>query len=204
MTCPKRIFVQGHRADSVAVPELIERRYGETSTVYCTQYSQKDWHQRLGSGVHADAIIDRSIHNTVWVETGTYNTREHTAMTGALSRMEGTSGSQPHYHWCSLARLVVLNRTIRWCSKHRILTLPSATIAELHYLSGRNIDQARMKRYANHQWRTDPTNLLIISPDRRRENLYRLRDWYRRLPQRALGLLHAYGRLGSGLDVGTR
>lgn len=42
--------------------------------------------------------------------------------------------------------------------------LPSATIAELHYLPGRNIDQARMKRYANHQWRTDPTNLLIISP----------------------------------------
>ncbi|MGP5124567.1 ATP-binding protein [Glutamicibacter ardleyensis] len=42
--------------------------------------------------------------------------------------------------------------------------LPSANIAELHYLPGRNIDQARMKRYANHEWRTDPTNLLIISP----------------------------------------
>ena len=60
--------------------ELMERRYGETSTVFCTQYSQKDWHQRLGSGVHADAIMDRIIHNTVWVETGTYNMREHTAL----------------------------------------------------------------------------------------------------------------------------
>ncbi|WP_354235277.1 ATP-binding protein [Arthrobacter sp. UYEF3] len=63
--------------------ELMERRYGETSTVFCTQYSQKDWHQRLGSGVHADAIMDRIIHNTIWVETGTYNMREHTALASA-------------------------------------------------------------------------------------------------------------------------
>lgn len=42
--------------------------------------------------------------------------------------------------------------------------LPGASIAELHYLPGRKIDEARMKRYATHQWRADPTNLLIISP----------------------------------------
>jgi DNA replication protein DnaC len=42
--------------------------------------------------------------------------------------------------------------------------LPGAWIAELHYLPGRKIDEARMKRYATHQWREDPTNLLIISP----------------------------------------
>ncbi|WP_277870662.1 hypothetical protein [Cryobacterium sp. Sr3] len=40
--------------------ELMERRYGETATVFCTQYSQKDWHQRLGSGVHAGAIMTGS------------------------------------------------------------------------------------------------------------------------------------------------
>jgi len=38
--------------------ELLERRYDATSTVFCTQYAKKDWHQRLGSGVHADAIMD--------------------------------------------------------------------------------------------------------------------------------------------------
>ncbi|TRY19407.1 ATP-binding protein [Tessaracoccus rhinocerotis] len=59
--------------------DLMERRYGETSTVFCTQYQQKDWHQRLGAGVHADAIMDRIVHNTIWIETGTYNMREHTA-----------------------------------------------------------------------------------------------------------------------------
>ncbi|TCW19940.1 ATP-binding protein [Dietzia cinnamea] len=60
--------------------ELLERRYGHASTVFCTQYAQKDWHQRLGSGVHADAIMDRIVHNTLWVETGTFNMREHTAV----------------------------------------------------------------------------------------------------------------------------
>ena len=59
--------------------ELLERRYDTTSTVFCTQYAKKDWHQRLGSGVHADAIMDRIVHNTIWIETGGTNMREHTA-----------------------------------------------------------------------------------------------------------------------------
>ena len=56
--------------------ELLERRYDAASTVFCTQYAKKDWHQRLGSGVHADAIMDRIVHNTIWVDTGTHNMRE--------------------------------------------------------------------------------------------------------------------------------
>ena len=61
--------------------ELLERRYDSSSTVFCTQYAKKDWHQRLGGGVHADAIMDRIVHNTIWIETGSTNMREHTAMT---------------------------------------------------------------------------------------------------------------------------
>ena len=61
--------------------ELLERRYDDTSTVFCTQYAKKDWHQRLGGGVHADAIMDRIVHNTSWMETGGTNMREHTANT---------------------------------------------------------------------------------------------------------------------------
>ena len=57
--------------------ELIERRHDQTSTIFCTQYKQIDWHSRLGGGVHADAIMDRIIHNAVWVETGNMNMREH-------------------------------------------------------------------------------------------------------------------------------
>ena len=59
--------------------ELLERRYDDASTVFCTQYAKKDWHQRLGSDVHADAIMDRIVHNTIWIETGQTNMREHTA-----------------------------------------------------------------------------------------------------------------------------
>ena len=60
-------------------PTQVERRYDATSTVFCTQYAKKDWHQRLGGGVHADAIMDRIVHNTLWIETGDVNMREHTA-----------------------------------------------------------------------------------------------------------------------------
>jgi hypothetical protein len=69
-----------HGIDAQHAAELMERRYCETSTVFCTQYSQKDRHQLLGSGVHADATMDRIIDNAIWVERGTYNMREPTAL----------------------------------------------------------------------------------------------------------------------------
>lgn len=59
--------------------ELIERRHDQASTLFCTQYKQVDWHSRLGGGVHADAIMDRIIHNAIWVETGKLNMREYCA-----------------------------------------------------------------------------------------------------------------------------
>lgn len=62
--------------------ELIERRHDITSTIFCTQYRKEDWHARLGGGVHADAIMDRIVHNAVWVETGSMNMREHYSKQG--------------------------------------------------------------------------------------------------------------------------
>ncbi|MGK0740622.1 ATP-binding protein [Leucobacter sp. Z1108] len=61
--------------------ELLERHYDSVSTVFCSQYAKKDWHQRLGGDVHADAIMDRIVHRAVWSETGDANMREHTAST---------------------------------------------------------------------------------------------------------------------------
>ncbi len=57
--------------------ELIERRHDNCSTIFCTQYKAADWHARLGGGVHADAIMDRIIHNAVWVNTGDKNMRAY-------------------------------------------------------------------------------------------------------------------------------
>lgn len=62
--------------------ELMERRYDTGSTILATQYAKKDWHARLGGGVHADAIMDRIVHNAMWINTGDINMREHTATTG--------------------------------------------------------------------------------------------------------------------------
>jgi len=59
--------------------ELIERRHDLAPTIFCTQYRKEDWHSRLGGGVHADAIMDRIVHNAVWVDAGTMNMREYCA-----------------------------------------------------------------------------------------------------------------------------
>lgn len=56
--------------------ELIERRYDKASTIFCTQYRMEDWHARLGGGVHADAILDRIIHNVDIVFAGKLNMRK--------------------------------------------------------------------------------------------------------------------------------
>lgn len=41
------------------------------STIFCTQYRKKDWLARLDADVRADAIMDRIVHNTVWVARAT-------------------------------------------------------------------------------------------------------------------------------------
>ena len=58
----------------------IRRRYDSGSNVFCTQYPFAEWHQRLGSGAHADAIMDRIAHNSVVMGMGTRNMREVTSL----------------------------------------------------------------------------------------------------------------------------
>lgn len=70
--------------------ELIERRYNTSSTVFCTQYPKKDWHARLSGGVHADAIMDRIVHNCIWIDSGQYNMREYLA-----NQLQATEAGMP-------------------------------------------------------------------------------------------------------------
>jgi len=42
--------------------------------------------------------------------------------------------------------------------------IPHGSVAELDYRDGRGITEVRMRRYAAHTWRADPTNLLMNSP----------------------------------------
>ena len=48
--------------------ELLERRSGNTSTIYCSQYSFAGWHEQLGGGAIADSILDRIIHGSYKLE----------------------------------------------------------------------------------------------------------------------------------------
>ncbi|MFT3943650.1 MAG: ATP-binding protein [Ancrocorticia sp.] len=65
--------------------ELMEARYDKGATIFVSQYGLKDWHHRLGAGVHADAICDRIVHGAITINTGQINMREHT-----------TTNHQPH------------------------------------------------------------------------------------------------------------
>lgn len=58
--------------------ELTERRYDNSSTIYCSQYPVEDWHRRMGGGAHAESVLDRIVHNAVRIQMGEVNMRERT------------------------------------------------------------------------------------------------------------------------------
>jgi DNA replication protein DnaC len=43
--------------------EIMEDRYGQRSTVLCSQLPIEKWHDHLGDATVADAICDRLLHN---------------------------------------------------------------------------------------------------------------------------------------------
>lgn len=55
------------------LPEPVERRYTDRSTVPCTQHSPAGWHGRLGGGVQADAMIDRLVHGAIRIDLDDVN-----------------------------------------------------------------------------------------------------------------------------------
>jgi DNA replication protein DnaC len=65
--------------------ELIERRHDSSSTIFCTQFKTEDWHERLGGGVHADAMMDRIVHNAAWVYAGDINMRQFYSKNNVIS-----------------------------------------------------------------------------------------------------------------------
>lgn len=43
--------------------EIMEQRYEAGSTVITSQFDEEHWHQLIGNPTHADAILDRFVHN---------------------------------------------------------------------------------------------------------------------------------------------
>lgn len=56
--------------------ELIERRYGNSPTIFSTQYNIDEWLNILGVNVHTDTIVDRIIHNPTVIEAGETNMKQ--------------------------------------------------------------------------------------------------------------------------------
>ena len=55
--------------------QVIELRYKKTSTIFVSQYRKTEWHERLGGGTHADAIMDRIEYKTIIIECSDANMR---------------------------------------------------------------------------------------------------------------------------------
>ena len=43
--------------------EIIESRYHKGSTILCSQFDVKGWHEKIGDPTLADAIVDRIVHD---------------------------------------------------------------------------------------------------------------------------------------------
>lgn len=64
------LFMKLTEKESREVLEIIEARHTVHSTMLCSQYSPGEWHEKLGKGAIADAVIDRLVYNshTIHVE----------------------------------------------------------------------------------------------------------------------------------------
>jgi DNA replication protein DnaC len=44
--------------------ELVESRHQNSSTIFCSQFDPRGWHEKIGEETLADAILDRIVHNS--------------------------------------------------------------------------------------------------------------------------------------------
>lgn len=56
--------------------ELVETRTNRKSTILCSQWTPSRWHEKLGGGAVADAILDRIINSSYIIELKGKSLRE--------------------------------------------------------------------------------------------------------------------------------
>ncbi|MFA7078437.1 MAG: ATP-binding protein [Syntrophomonas sp.] len=49
------------------VLEIVEARHQTGSTIFCSQFDHKGWHEKIGEDTLADAILDRIVHDSYTV-----------------------------------------------------------------------------------------------------------------------------------------
>ena len=50
--------------DLLEILEIVEARHQNASTIFCTQFSPRGWHEKIGEDTLADAILDRIVHDS--------------------------------------------------------------------------------------------------------------------------------------------
>ncbi len=73
-------------AERRSLLEVLEDRYGHSSTVITTQLATKTWHSAIGDPTIADAICDRVVHNAHLVALGGPSIRAQKALTKDSSK----------------------------------------------------------------------------------------------------------------------
>ena len=54
-------------AQAVDVLEIVEARHQTGSTIFCSQFDARGWHEQIGEDTLADAILDRIVHDSYTV-----------------------------------------------------------------------------------------------------------------------------------------
>jgi len=68
-----------HEPERQDLLEAIEERYGTGATIVTSQLPVGDWHEYLGGGRLADAILDRLVHNASRIELSSKESMRKTA-----------------------------------------------------------------------------------------------------------------------------
>ena len=58
------LLIPAEESQQRVLLELLERRYGRSSTIFCSQFSPEGWHGQLGGSAIADSILDRITPNS--------------------------------------------------------------------------------------------------------------------------------------------
>ena len=58
------LLVSAEQSERNDLLELMEARTNKKSTIFCSQWTPEGWHERLGGGPVADAILDRIVNSS--------------------------------------------------------------------------------------------------------------------------------------------